>query len=912
MARARSPLALLLVAVLVAGCGTSQTSPSPVPTATAAAASAATVDWHDASLAPAARAEALLAQMTIEEKIGQMTQLEKGSVDPEGVTNLLLGSVLSGGGGAPAQNDAAGWYRMVKDYQDAALDTRLGIPILYGVDAVHGHNNVIGATIFPQQVGLGASHDVDLVKRIGEATALEMAATGIRWDFGPVVAVPQDVRWGRTYEGYGEDPLEVAKLGEAFITGLQGDDLTRATSAAATAKHFVGDGGTAWGSSTTPGYSIDQGVNDVDEATFRAIHLAPYETALEAGARIVMASFSSTGAGKVHGDRHLLTEVLKGELGFSGFVVSDWAGVDQVDPDYDAAVATAISAGHRHGHGPERRPAVPGRGPGRSRERQDRPGADRRRRHPDPHGQVRDGPLRAPDARPRTTPRSAPTTTARSRARRSGSRPCCSRPRPDCCRWRPATATSCWPAPAPTTSAPSRVAGRSRGRARPGRRPPGTTIADDLRARLGDHLVDTGVRAIPAGTHAKTGIVVVAEPPYAEGRGRLGDARAPRGRPGHGRRGPPDGRPADRGRALRPPGDARHDPARPPTRWSPAWLPGTEGAGVGDVLFGDRPFTATTPYTWPKTPDDAPRTGKDAVRRRGLPARLRPGRRRVAARPGGLPGVLTGAREEAPPCASHAGLGYRPSVSDRHDPGPATLEPPAAPRPEDLVGRMIADRYRLDSVIGRGGMATIFRATDTRLGRPVALKLLRPEISADRDLADRFRREALAATVLRHGNIVPCLDTGSDPAGPFLVMELIDGEDLAARLRRTGALSVAEVARLGLDIARALGVGAHPRDRPSRREAGQHPAGPGRPGAHHGLRDRPAGGRRRGGARDDAGLRPVLQPGAGAGCRDHAGVGHLRSGPRDVRGADRPAAVARRHAGPARARPGRQAGALAA
>ena len=127
---------------------------------------------------------------------------------------------------SPAQNDAAGWYRMVKDYQDAALDTRLGIPILYGVDAVHGHNNVIGATIFPQQVGLGASHDVDLVKRIGEATAIEMAATGIRWDFGPVVAVPQDVRWGRTYEGYGEDPLEVAKLGEAFIRGLQGDDLT--------------------------------------------------------------------------------------------------------------------------------------------------------------------------------------------------------------------------------------------------------------------------------------------------------------------------------------------------------------------------------------------------------------------------------------------------------------------------------------------------------------------------------------------------------------------------------------------------------------------------------------------------------------------------------------------------------------
>ena len=189
-------------------------------------------------------------------------------------------------------------------------------------------------------------HDADLVRRIGEATAAEMAATGVRWDFGPVVAVPQDVRWGRAYEGYGEDPALVSELAGAFIEGLQGGDLTTPGSAAATAKHFVGDGGTAWGSSTTPGYSIDQGVvPDMDEEAFAAIHLAPYEAAIAAGARIVMASFSSTGAGKVHGDRHLLTEVLTGDLGFTGFVVSDWAGVDQVDPDYGTAVAKAIMAG---------------------------------------------------------------------------------------------------------------------------------------------------------------------------------------------------------------------------------------------------------------------------------------------------------------------------------------------------------------------------------------------------------------------------------------------------------------------------------------------------------------------------------------------------------------------------------------
>ena len=150
-----------------------------------------------------------------------------------------------------------------------------GIPILYGVDAVHGHGNVVGATVFPHNVGLGAANDPALVEQIGRATAVELAATGIRWNFGPVLAVPQDVRWGRTYEGFSEDPLIVAQLGSASIRGLQGDELTATDSAAATAKHFLGDGGTLWGSSTTSGYAIDQGVTDVDEATLRAIHMTP-------------------------------------------------------------------------------------------------------------------------------------------------------------------------------------------------------------------------------------------------------------------------------------------------------------------------------------------------------------------------------------------------------------------------------------------------------------------------------------------------------------------------------------------------------------------------------------------------------------------------------------------------------------
>ena len=607
MTQRRTPLALLLVALLISGCGTTQTSPSPVPTASAPAASSATADWHDASLAPAARAQALLAQMTIEEKIGQMTQLEKGSVDPEGVTNLLLGSVLSGGGGAPAQNDAAGWYRMVKDYQDAALDTRLGIPILYGVDAVHGHNNVIGATIFPQQVGLGASHDVDLVKRIGEATALEMAATGIRWDFGPVVAVPQDVRWGRTYEGYGEDPLEVGEARRGVHHGPPGrrPDARRRrprrppSTTSATA-------GRRGARRRRPGYSIDQGVNDVDEATFRAIHLAPYETALEAGARIVMASFSSTAAGKVHGDRHLLTEVLKGELGFSGFVVSDWArrrpgrrGLRHGGRDGDLGR-------HRHGHGPERRPAVPGGGPGRSRERQDRPGADRRRRHPHPHGQVRDGPVRAPAADRGRRARSAPTTTARSRARRSAKSAVLLK-------------TTAGLLPLATGDGDVLLAGsgaddigtQSGGwtiswQGSTGPTTPGTTIADDLRRPtrrppgLHGRPGDPGRDACEDRHRRRRRATVRGRP------GRLGDARAPGGRPRDVDAVRPmvdrlivvvlSGRPVMLDRIL-PTADAV----------VAAWLPGTEGAGVGDVLFGDaavharpRPTPGRRPRTTPR------------------------------------------------------------------------------------------------------------------------------------------------------------------------------------------------------------------------------------------------------------------------------------------------------------------------
>jgi len=275
-----SRLGVVAVAAVVAGCGSSPATGTPgasSPVSSAASSQSAPGSpsagrpWMDATKPIDDRVAALLGQMTLDEKIGQMTQIEKNAIDAGTAAAFNLGSILSGGGGFPDPNTPQTWYDMVNAYQQAALGTRLGIPILYGVDAVHGHNNVEGATIFPQNVGLGATNDPSLVGQVCTATALEMNATGIRWDFGPVVAVPQDIRWGRTFEGYGENSDLVSRLGSACIKGLQGSGLSADDTSAATAKHFIGDGGTAFGSSTASGptgpYLLDQGVDQADEAT---------------------------------------------------------------------------------------------------------------------------------------------------------------------------------------------------------------------------------------------------------------------------------------------------------------------------------------------------------------------------------------------------------------------------------------------------------------------------------------------------------------------------------------------------------------------------------------------------------------------------------------------------------------------
>ncbi len=293
-----------------------------------------------------ARVDDLLSRMTVEEKLGQMTLIEKNSLARGDVSHFLLGGVLSGGGGYPARrNNVDGWRAMVRGFQQEALSTRLSIPIIYGVDAVHGHNNVAGTVIFPHNIGLGATANPELIRQIGAITALETTATAIKWNYAPVLAVVQDIRWGRSYESYGQDPELVSTLGSAYIRGLQGDDLSAPTSMAATAKHFVGDGGTTWGSSSMGTYMLDQGDTIVDETTLRAIHLPPYQQAIQAGAKVVMVSFSSWNGLKMHANDYLIQTVLKGEMGFDGFVVSDWQGIDQVSGDYYEAVVTSVNAG---------------------------------------------------------------------------------------------------------------------------------------------------------------------------------------------------------------------------------------------------------------------------------------------------------------------------------------------------------------------------------------------------------------------------------------------------------------------------------------------------------------------------------------------------------------------------------------
>ncbi|CAI9097505.1 OLC1v1033948C1 [Oldenlandia corymbosa var. corymbosa] len=296
------------------------------------------------------RIKDLMKRMTLAEKIGQMTQIDRTVATKAVMQKYMIGSILSGGGSVPAkQASPQTWVNMVNDFQKGSLSTRLGIPMIYGIDAVHGHNNVYKATIFPHNVGLGATRDPVLVKKIGAATALEVRATGIQYAFAPCIAVCRDPRWGRCYESYSEDPSIVRAMTE-IIPGLQGDlpnnkkgipYVAGQNKVAACAKHYVGDGGTTEG--------INENNTVINSHGLFSIHMPAYYNAIIEGVSTVMVSYSSWNGVKMHSNRKLITDFLKNTLNFRGFVISDWQGIDRMTSpphkNYTWSILTGVNAG---------------------------------------------------------------------------------------------------------------------------------------------------------------------------------------------------------------------------------------------------------------------------------------------------------------------------------------------------------------------------------------------------------------------------------------------------------------------------------------------------------------------------------------------------------------------------------------
>lgn len=341
--RGLAAAAVSLTALLAAaGQAPAQTPASPVVDASA---------WPNANspdamtdAATLAFVEALLARMTVEEKVGQVIQADIGSITPADLAAYPLGSILAGGNSAPGGDErghAQAWVDLARTFR-AAAEARPGarVPLMFGIDAVHGHNNIVGATLFPHNIGLGATRNPDLIEQIGRATALEVAATGADWTFGPTVAVPRDDRWGRTYEGYGEDPEIVAAYAGRMTLGLQGvlgRGRLEPGHIAGSAKHYLADGGTLHGR--------DQGDALISERELIDIHASGYPPAIDAGVLTIMASFSSWNGAKHTANADLLTEVLRGPLGFDGFVVGDWNAHGQIEGCTNESCAAAFNAG---------------------------------------------------------------------------------------------------------------------------------------------------------------------------------------------------------------------------------------------------------------------------------------------------------------------------------------------------------------------------------------------------------------------------------------------------------------------------------------------------------------------------------------------------------------------------------------
>ncbi|HEU4934386.1 MAG TPA: glycoside hydrolase family 3 protein [Pyrinomonadaceae bacterium] len=297
-----------------------------------------------------AKVQALLSQMTLEEKVGQMIQVNQASLkDPSDVEKYFLGSLLSGGSSDPKTgNGVVDWTDHYDSLQSRTQNTRLRIPLLYGIDAVHGHSNVLGATLFPHNIGLGCTRNSQLVERAARITAIETRATGINWTFAPCVTVARDERWGRTYEGFGEDPELARTLGDAAVRGYQGNDLSDPLSLLACAKHFIGDGGTKYGTGRKLRENLqilDRGDVILSEDELRRIHLAGYISTIKAGVGTIMPSYSSWNGVKCSGSKRLLTEILKDEMKFDGFLISDYDAIDEMPGDYKSQIETSVNAG---------------------------------------------------------------------------------------------------------------------------------------------------------------------------------------------------------------------------------------------------------------------------------------------------------------------------------------------------------------------------------------------------------------------------------------------------------------------------------------------------------------------------------------------------------------------------------------
>ena len=300
--------------------------------------------YLDTSVPTEERIEDLLSHMTMAEKIGQMALVEKNSLpDPTHIATYGLGGVLSGAGAKPKNNSVEGWSEMIAGFQAEAKKSRLHIPLLYGVDAVHGHAMIPHVTVFPHQIGLGATGDADLVRAIGKATAEDLVASGVNWNYAPNLDLPIDIRWGRMYEAFSDDPLLTARLGSAYVKGLQGEEVK--VPVIATLKHFTGVGGMQWNSSLNKNFKLDQGVTLADDELLQSTYLPPFKAAVDAGALSVMIGLHMWGDGKMIANKNIITGELKNNLGFTGFVVSDWYGLYENAGNKFIATVRGINAG---------------------------------------------------------------------------------------------------------------------------------------------------------------------------------------------------------------------------------------------------------------------------------------------------------------------------------------------------------------------------------------------------------------------------------------------------------------------------------------------------------------------------------------------------------------------------------------